>query len=39
MEERQGRIFYRIILYQITEYAYHRPEDGIYILPIGCLKD
>jgi hypothetical protein len=22
-----------------TEYAYKRKEDGIYIVPLACLKD
>ena len=21
------------------KYAYRRPDDGVYIVPIGCLKD
>lgn len=25
-----------MILTAIGEYAYRRPEDGIYIVPIGC---
>lgn len=28
----------KMILTAIGEYAYRRPEDGIYIVPIGCLK-
>lgn len=27
-----------MILTATGEYAYRRPEDGIYIVPIGCLK-
>ena len=30
---------FKMILTAIGEYAYRRPEDGIYIVPIGCLKD
>ena len=29
---------FKMILTAIGEYAYRRPEDGIYIVPIGCLK-
>lgn len=29
---------FRMILTAIGEYAYCRPNDGIYIVPIGCLK-
>ena len=31
-------IVIKMILTAIGEYAYRRPEDGIYIVPIGCLK-
>ena len=30
---------FKMILTATGEYAYRRPEDGIYIVPIGCLKD
>ena len=29
---------FRMILTATGEYAYRRPEDGIYVVPIGCLK-
>ena len=29
---------FKMILTATGEYAYRRPEDGIYIVPIGCLK-
>jgi predicted AAA+ superfamily ATPase len=29
---------FKMILTATGEYAYRRPEDGIYIIPIGCLK-
>ena len=29
---------FMMILTATGEYAYRRPEDGIYIVPIGCLK-
>lgn len=29
---------FKMILTATGEYAYHRPEDGIYVVPIGCLK-
>lgn len=30
---------FKMILTATGEYAYRRPEDGIYVVPIGCLKD
>jgi len=27
-----------MILTATGEYAYRRPEDGIYVVPVGCLK-
>lgn len=30
---------FKMILTATGEYAYRRPNDGIYIVPIGCLKD
>ena len=30
---------FKMILTATGEHAYRRPEDGIYIVPIGCLKD
>lgn len=29
---------FRMILTAVGQYAYKRPEDGIYVVPIGCLK-
>ncbi|MDO4930453.1 MAG: DUF4143 domain-containing protein [Bacteroidales bacterium] len=29
---------FMMILTAVGEYAYRRPEDGIYVVPIGCLK-
>ena len=29
---------FKMILTATGEYAYRRPEDGIYVIPIGCLK-
>ena len=29
---------FRMILTAAGEYAYRRPEDGTYVVPIGCLK-
>lgn len=29
---------FKMILTATGEYAYRRPEDGIYIVPIGCLQ-
>ena len=29
---------FKMILTATGEHAYRRPEDGIYIVPIGCLK-
>lgn len=29
---------FKMILTAVGEYAYRRPEDGIYVVPIGCLQ-
>ena len=29
---------FRLVLTATGDYAYRRPEDGIYIVPLGCLK-
>ena len=29
---------FKMILTAAGEYAYRRPEDGIYVVPIGCLR-
>ncbi len=30
---------FKMILTATGEYAYRRPKDGIYVVPIGCLKN
>ncbi len=30
---------FKMVLTGVGQYAYQRPQDGIYIVPIGCLKD
>lgn len=30
---------FKMILTATGEYAYRRPDDGIYIVPLGCLRD
>ncbi len=30
---------FKMVLTAVGQYAYRRPEDGIYVVPIGCLKD
>lgn len=37
--ERMKAPAFKMILTATGEHAYRRPEDGIYIVPIGCLKD
>ena len=37
--ERMKAPVFKMILTATGEYAYRRPEDGIYVVPIGCLKD
>ena len=37
--ERMEAPAFKMILTATGEYAYRRPEDGIYVVPIGCLKD
>ena len=29
---------FKMILTATGEYAYRRPEDGIYVVPVGCLR-
>ena len=29
---------FKMVLTATGEYAYRRPEDGVYVVPIGCLK-
>ena len=28
-----------MVLTAVGQYAYKRPEDGVLVVPIGCLKD
>jgi hypothetical protein len=28
-----------LVLTATGQHAYRRPEDGVYVIPIGCLKD
>ena len=37
--ERMKAPAFKMILTATGEHAYRRPEDGIYVVPIGCLKD
>lgn len=37
--ERMKAPAFKMILTATGEYAYRRPKDGIYVVPIGCLKD
>ena len=37
--ERMKAPAFKMILTATGEQAYRRPEDGIYVVPIGCLKD
>ena len=30
---------FKMILTGVGQYAYQRPQDGIYVVPLGCLKD
>ena len=30
---------FKMVLTATGEYAYRRPDDGVYIIPIGCLRD
>ena len=30
---------FKMVLTGVGQYAYQRPQDGIYVVPIGCLKD
>ena len=27
-----------MVLTAVGNYAYRRPQDGVYVVPIGCLK-
>lgn len=28
-----------MVLIGVGQYAYRRPDDGIIVVPVGCLKD
>ena len=28
-----------MVLTGVGDYAYKRPEDGVLVVPVGCLKD
>ena len=30
---------FKMVLTGVGKYAYQRPEDGVYVVPVGCLKD
>lgn len=30
---------FKMVLTGVGEYAYQRPQDGVYVVPIGCLKN
>lgn len=30
---------FMMVLTGVGEFAYKRPEDGVLVVPIGCLKD
>ena len=30
---------FKMVLTATGDYAYRRPEDGVYVVPIGCLRD
>lgn len=30
---------FKMVLTGVGQYAYQRPQDGVYVVPIGCLKD
>ena len=29
---------FKMVLTAVGKYAYRRKEDGVYVVPIGCLK-
>lgn len=30
---------FKMVLTGVGQYAYQRPEDGVLVMPVGCLKD
>ncbi|MDD6975763.1 MAG: hypothetical protein PUI52_03290 [Bacteroidales bacterium] len=37
--DRMKKPSFLMVLTGIGEYAYKRPEDGVFVVPVGCLKD
>lgn len=37
--DRMKKPSFLMVLTGIGEYAYKRPEDGVLVVPVGCLKD
>ena len=37
--ERMKKPSFLMVLTGIGGYAYKRPEDGVLVVPVGCLKD
>ena len=37
--ERMKKPSFLMVMTGIGEYAYKRPEDGVLVVPVGCLKD
>lgn len=37
--DRMKRPLFMMVLTGVGEYAYKRPDDGVLVVPIGCLKD
>ena len=29
----------KMVLTGVGKYAYQRPQDGVYVVPVGCLRD
>lgn len=36
---RMGSPAFKMVLTAVGDFAYRRPEDGIYVVPIACLRD
>ena len=36
--ERMKAASFKMVLTAVGEYAYRRPEDGVFVCPIGCLR-
>ena len=30
---------FKMVLTGVGKYAYQRPQDGVYVVPVGCLRD